>query len=452
MFLRLIADNFTRRPRRKFLTAAALSLGMAVATAALSVSLDVGDRLSEEFRSLGANLVITPEADSLPLEIGGVDFRPANSGAYLPESDLPKIKSVFWHNNITAFAPILETSVTIKETPPPNYDIAALASGKIISNSAMLASIKVQLVGTWVGHSVPLADGSTFETGIGRTNPWWHVQGRWFVESANECVVGTHLAKRLGLKVGDKLTVIEEKERTDVSDTHELGVVGILETGGSEDEAAIVPLSLAQALAKKPGQYRKLYVSALTKPEDEFARRDPRTMKPDELERWSCSPYVSSIAYSIKQVLPGSDVRVIRRVADGEGKILTRVRTLLWLVTFASLLAAALAVGASSAASVIERRTEIGLMKALGAGSGTVGWLLAAEQLLLAFVGGCIGYALGLLLARFLGSKIFGVPPEPSLLVLGVILVLAAGVTLLGSALPLRRAARFDPAPILRGE
>jgi putative ABC transport system permease protein len=195
-----------------------------------------------------------------------------------------------------------------------------------------------------------------------------------------------------------------------------------------------------------------MYVSALTKPEDDFARRDPKSMKPEELERWACTPYVSSIAYSIKQVLPGSDVRVIRRVADGEGKILTRVRTLLWLVTFASLLAAALAVGASSAASVIERRSEIGLMKALGAGSGTVGFLLAAEQLLLAFVGGCAGYALGLLLARFLGTKIFGVPPEPSLLVLGVILVLAATVTLLGSALPLRRAARFDPAPILRGE
>ncbi len=130
-------------------------------------------------------------------------------------------------------------------------------------------------------------------------------------------------------------------------------------------------------------------------------------MKPDEFERWSCSPYVSSIAYSIKQTLPGADVRVIRRVADGEGAILTRVRTLLWLVTFASLLAAALAVGASSAASVIERRTEIGLMKALGAGSGTVGFLLAAEQLLLAFVGGGVGYALGIVLARLGGAKEF---------------------------------------------
>src|ERR1700675_2456070 len=102
MFLRLVADSFRRRPRHKLLTGAALALGMAVATAALSVSLDVGDRLSHEFRSLGANLLVTPQADSLPLEIGGVDYR--------PESDLPKIKSVFWHNNITAFAPTLELS------------------------------------------------------------------------------------------------------------------------------------------------------------------------------------------------------------------------------------------------------------------------------------------------------------------------------------------------------
>ena len=438
MFLRLIADNFTRRPRRKFLTAAALSLGMAVATATLSVSLDVGDRLSEEFRSLGANLVVTPEADSLPLEIGGVDFRPANSGAYLPESDLPKIKSVFWHNNITAFAPQLEfTADTAKWNDGPK---------ELEHRSG------VTLIGTWVAHTLALGDGNLFTTGIDRTNPWWKVDGRWFDENKRECVIGSKAAKRLNVRIGDEISVNLPDPAKMAQPYLGLTVTGILNTGGTEDDAIVTSLQQVQDISRQPGVYRKLYVSALTKPEDDFARRDPRTMKPDELERWSCSPYVSSIAYSIRQVLPGSDVRVIRRVADGEGKILTRVRTLLWLVTFASLLAAALAVGASSAASVIERRLEIGLMKALGAGSGTVGWLLAAEQLLLAFVGGSIGYALGLLLARFLGTKIFGVPPAPSLLVLGVILVLAAAVTLLGSALPLRRAARFNPAPILRGE
>src|SRR2546430_7677719 len=141
MFFRLIADTFTRRPRRKFLTAAALSLGMAVATATLSVSLDVGDRLSEEFRSLGANLVVTPEADSLPLEIGGVDFRPANSGAYLPESDLPKIKSVFWHNNITAFAPKLD----VRGVALPSGDQPWIEN--------------VLLIGVWTNHEISLSDG-----------------------------------------------------------------------------------------------------------------------------------------------------------------------------------------------------------------------------------------------------------------------------------------------------
>ncbi|NKF33955.1 ABC transporter permease, partial [Pseudomonas sp. BGM005] len=81
--------------------------------------------------------------------------------------------------------------------------------------------------------------------------------------------------------------------------------------------------------------------------------------------------------------------------------------------TFSALLAAALAVGASAAASVIERRTEIGLMKALGAGSGLVGVLLASEQLLGAFVGGGVGYCLGIVLARLLGQRVFGFAPEP---------------------------------------
>jgi putative ABC transport system permease protein len=429
MFIRLVADSFSRRPQHKLLTGAALALGMAVATAALSVSLDVGDRLAREFRSLGANLLVTPQADSLPLEIGGVDYRPVNGGAYLPESDLPKLKTIFWRHNIVAFAPMLEIQIRVLPMGRNWFDAS--------------------LMGVWTEHDVALPEGGTFRTGVAETNPWWRIDGRWFTENSRECVVGIEFARRNGIKVGDLISIatgyvtkIPAPEK----------VTGILSSGGPEDNGVIVPLSRAQLLAAKPGQYRKLYVSALTKPEDDFGRRDPATMKPDELERWSCSPYVSSIAYSIKQVLPGADVRVIRRVAEGEGAILTRVRTLLWLVTFASLLAAALAVGASSAASVIERRTEIGLMKALGAGSGTVGFLLVAEQLLLAFVGGAVGYSLGIFLARLVGQRIFGVAPEFSFFVLAVIIGLAAVVTLLGSAIPLRRASRFEPAPILRGE
>jgi putative ABC transport system permease protein len=451
MFLRLVADSFTRRPRRKVLTAAALSLGMAVVTAALSVSLDVGDRLASEFRSLGANLLVTPQADSLPLDIGGVDYRPVNAGAYLPEADLPKIKTVFWHNNIIGFAPILGLSV--RGVSHARDDEKGLPDNRE-------SWPQVSLIGTWANHPVQLADETTWNTGINETNPWWHLlKGRWFSNHGLECVVGKNLARERGafqngrrvfsgIPIGDNFVI----DRGPSSPPLFLKAVGILDSGGPEDDAVIVPITIAQQLADRPGQYRQLYVSALSKPEDDFGRRDPATMKPAEVERWMCTPYISSIAASIKEVLPGTDVRVIRRVAEGEGTVLTRVRALLWMVTFAALLAAALAVGASSAASVIERRTEIGLMKALGAGSGTVGFLLAAEQLLLAFVGGGIGYSLGIILARLVGQRIFGVAPAPSLLVLIAVLALAAGVTLVGSAIPLHRASRYEPAPILRGE
>src|SRR6266699_3872502 len=93
MFFRIVSDSFARKPRRKALTAAALALGMAVATATLEVALDVGDRLARE--------------------IGGVDYRPVDAGAYLPEADLGKLKTIFWRNNVMGFAPFLDIPVEI---------------------------------------------------------------------------------------------------------------------------------------------------------------------------------------------------------------------------------------------------------------------------------------------------------------------------------------------------
>ena len=420
------------------LTLAALALGMAVATAALSVSLDVGDRLAQEFRSLGANLLVAPQADSLPLEIGGVDYRPANSGAYLPEADLGKLKTIFWRFNIMAFAPILEVPIQ--------------GSDSALERDSVPKPVgSFTLIGTWADTKVPIPDGTTYETGIAKTNPWWHVEGNWFDDHSKQCVVGTNFARKFALRIGDQLKVAARPRESMMAGVP-LEIVGILTTGGPEDDAVVAPLPVAQYLAGQPGMYRRLYVSALTKPEDAFARKDPKTMTPAEFDKWYCTPYISAIALQISEELKGTDVRVIRRVAEGEGTILSHVRTLLWLVTFSALLAAALAVGASAAASVIERRTEIGLMKALGAGSGLVGVLLAAEQLLVAFVGGGVGYCVGMVLARLLGQRVFGFAPEPRIFLLLVVLVLAAVITLVGSAYPLRRASKYDPAPILRGE
>jgi putative ABC transport system permease protein len=437
MFLRIVTESFSRTPRRKLLTAAALSVAMDVATATLTVMLEVGDRLASEFRSLGANLLVTPKADSLPLQVGGVDYRPVDEGAYLPEDDLPQLKRIFWRNNIVGFAPFLDVPIS-------------LGTRVTAENKAIEA--RTTLIGTWVRHPVAIGDGEIFKTGIATTNPSWRLtSGHWFDDSAPdtarpEAVIGASLAARTNFRLGDTLLVRSGNQAAEVT------LSGIVSTGGPEDDAVIAPLAFAQKVASRPGKFRRLMVSALTKPEDGFARRDPTSMNAADFDRWYCSAYISSIAYQIGQVLPNVDARPVRRVAETEGKVLTRISALLWLVTIAALVAAGLAVAATAATTVLERQREIGLMKALGASTWLVGAFFLGEQILLAVVGGSVGYAAGIILARRLSLNVFDVASGPHLILLPVAITLAILVAIIGSAVPLGRASQFDPAPILRGE
>src|SRR3979490_459148 len=395
MFLRIVSDSFKRKPRRKALTAAALALGMAVATATLEVSLDVGDRLAHEFRSLGANLLVTPATDTLPLEIGGVDYRPVDAGAYLPERDLGKLKTIFWRNNVIGFAPFLDVPVEIAAASSRDNQAPGPGSRKIVRQTAV-ETVRETLIGTWYSHTVAVPDGNKFVTGVSSTDPWWHVDGRWFSDGAEESLIGAGLAQRTGLRVGDTVTVRSGERALP------LAVTGIISTGGREDNAILAPLQIAQKLAGRPSSYRRLLVSALTKPADSFSERDPTKMTPADYDRWYCSPYISSISHQMRQELAGVEVRPIRQVAEGEGRILSRVGALMWLVTAAALLAAALAVAATARTTGLERKSEIGVMKALGAPRLMVGAFFLGEQWLLALLGGTVGYVSGLGLARLL--------------------------------------------------
>jgi putative ABC transport system permease protein len=440
VFLRLITDSFARQPRRKLLTTVALALGTAIATATLSVALDVGDRLAREFRSLGANLLVTPEADTLPLEIGGVDYRPVDSGIFLSEAQLGKLKTIFWRNNVIGFAPFLDVPVTITSvlSPEVNAYVRSFPSDD---------SLRTTLIGTWYRHSVSVpSGGGIFSTGVASTSPGWQVEGRWFSDDSLEAVVGADLARRAGIRPGQSL----EMRVGDASS--QLVVTGIISTGGQEDDAILAPLAIAQRLSGKPGQYRRLLVSALTKPEDVFSQRDPKSMNPADFDRWYCSPYISSISRQIQEQLPGVSVRPIRQVAEGEGQILSRVQALMWLVTFVALLAAALAVASTAGTTVLERTAEVALMKALGARRRLVGAFFLGEQWLMAIAGGLVGYVAGMGLAHVLGQSIFGVSPSTRLILLPVILGLAAAVATAGSLLPLRKVMQLDPASALRGE
>jgi putative ABC transport system permease protein len=101
---------------------------------------------------------------------------------------------------------------------------------------------------------------------------------------------------------------------------------------------------------------------------------------------------------------------------------------------------------------MFERRTEVGLMKALGAGHLPLSMIFVTESVLLALIGGVAGFSIGALLARQLGKSIFGsqIAVEPVLF--PVVIALAIGVTFGGSAVAIRRAVKYDPVLALRGE
>ena len=394
----------------------AITLGVAVATAMIAVATDVGDKISRELRSYGANLLVTPQEDTLDLQIGGVDLKPPSDGTYLNEADLPKIRGTFWHHNIVGFSPMLPVNVSVN-------------------------SKNLTLVGTYFSKKLTFGK-EDFRTGVRITHPWWKVRGTWPDDESQDVMLGERLASRSGLQPGDQVAISGQSHH----------ISGILSTGGAEDDQIVAPLSVAQKILGKLGAVRRLYVSALTKPEDALARRDPSTMNPELFDRWYCSPYVQSIAYQLQEAIPHSHAEQIRQVAQNEGTVLSRIKGLMLLITLAALLASALAVSAAMATAIFERRNEVGLMKALGAGDFSVAALFFVEATLLALIGGLIGFAGGAVLARLIGRSIFDAQITIDPVLFPVILAIAILVTFAGSALAIRRAVKFDPVYALRGE
>jgi putative ABC transport system permease protein len=420
VFVRLVYESFRRQQRPKLLAGAAIALGVTVATAMLAVATDIGDKINRELRTIGANLVVTPQEDSLDLEIGGVNLKPPTDGAFLSEADLPKIKGIFWHNNITGFAPMLPVNASVSE------------AGK---------AQDVTLVGTYFRKKLSFGT-EEFVTGVPTTYPLWKVSGAWPDDGSRDVLLGERLAARLGKQAGD----------TFVLSGHQVRVSGVLASGSTEDDEILAPLGLAQEILGKPGAVRRVYVSALTKPEDAFARRDPKSLSGAIYDRWYCTPYPQAIALQLTEAISHSNAQQIRQVAQNEGAVLKRIEGLVFLITLAALVAAALAVSAAMATAIFERRAEVGLMKALGAGKLAVASIFFTEAALMALLGGTVGFGVGTVLARQIGRSIFDSQISVSPVLLPVILAIAVLVTFAGSAAAIRRAVNLDPVFALRGE
>ncbi len=426
MFLRLLLESFRRQKRRKSLALLAIALGMSIATAMIAVGTDVADKINQDLRKNGGNLLITPIEDTLDVNLGGVDLKPANEGAFITESDLAKMKGVFWGHNILGYVPFLSA--------PETFTV----DGR---------EIRADLTGTYFSQQQHNGKES-FTTGARTLNGWWKVDGNWpadyaeWPQTAPEVLVGAELAKSAGIKIGDEVRVGGKSLR----------VSGVLQAGAAEEQAIVAPLHIVQQILGEPNKVRRVVVSALTKPEDAFGRRDPNHMNPADRDRWYCSPYANSIAFQIAEVLPNVRVEQIRQVEQTQGKILSRIGGLMMLLTLAALLASGLAVSAAMAATILERRHEVGLMKSLGASNSSVASLFLTEAGLLAIAGGLIGFAAGTVLAHRIGQNVFGSAIGVQPVVLAIVILAAVGVTFLASIGAVRKAMKFDPAVVLRGD
>ena len=400
MYVRLLLESLRRGTRRKLLAVSAVALGTLGATALAEVMLASGDRMAAEMSSYGANLEVLP----------------AEGRETLAVADLGRVRKIFWRNNIVAFAPLFPLRVRLAPE-----------------------GLVTPLVGTWFDREVEPG----WRTGLPRVRPTLRLEGRWPADGQAEVVLGRRLAGRLGLKTGDELTA--SLGRT----TESLRVVGVVASGGEEDEQAFAPIDRVQRLAGRPGRFVRAEVFALTNPEAANTR-DPRQMSPEEYEAWYCTAYPSSVAFQIDEAIPGGRTRVVYGITSATAEVLGRLQGVLLALAAVALIGAAVGVTAAMTATVLERRLEAGLMVALGAPRPHVVLFFLSEAALLGLLGGLAGGAAGLLGGRLLGSGALGivVPWMPQLLPFAALLGLAVAV--LASIAPVLRALERYPAAILK--
>ena len=414
MFWQMIKGALIRQKNKFILIALTVALGVSLAAAMLNVMFDVGDKVNQELKAYGANIVVTPKNSQILQEIFGVD---ENKKIFLNENDLGKIKTIFWTNNIVTFAPFLEENLQI--------------NGENFS-----------AVGTWFNHEMNLPTGENFSTGISEMKSWWQIDENFPAE--NEILIGKKIAQEKNLKIGDNLTVANKN----------LKISGILSSGGDDDEKIFLDLKTLQEILNLPEKISSIEVSAITTPENDLARKaaaNPDLLSAQEKEIWYCTAYVSSIAYQIEEVMKNSSARPVRQIAESEGKILEKTQLLMLLITILSLLSTALGVSNLVSANVMERSRELGLLKAIGATNFGVIFLILSEIFLAGIFGGILGFFASVGISKIIGLTVFGAEIATNFFVIPIVTVLMILVLLIGSLPAIKFLLSLQPAEVLHG-
>jgi len=242
-----------------------------------------------------------------------------------------------------------------------------------------------------------------------------------FENKFNACEIGAKAAVQFDVQPGATLLLRNLGRQSSCK------VYSVIATGGAEDTQIFTPLATAQSLAGLPGRISLIQLSV--------------TGTPDSINR-----FISLLA----QGIPGADVHGIKQFAEAEGRIYNRISGLLSSTVLLVLLLTSLCVMAGMSNVAIERKNDVGLMKAIGGSVRRVVRLFLAEAIILGIAGGMVGSAAGLLVSIWLGKAVFGLAAQPRWIVYPFSVVLTILVSV-ASALPLRRLASIRPASVFRG-
>ena len=380
MFWRIVRRLLTANYNRLLVILLALGAGAAVSSALINLQIDAQRRLTREFRTLGANVVIAPhtttDADA--------------NGTTLDETLLGRIPAEYEAKSIPAAAFL--------------YVIGEVAKGDTVQFE-------------------PAVIAGTAGYGLTELRPGRRLEYSADIErDAMACEVGVKAAEQFKVHAGDSLQLRDESRQASCK------VFAVVATGGAEDTQIFTGLSTAQSLAGLPGRISLIQLSVTGTPES-----------------------INAFIASLGQRLPGTDVHGVKQLAEAEGHIYDRISGLLSATVLLVLILTSLCVMAGMSNVAIERKNDVGLMKAIGGSVDRVVNLFLTEAILLGVAGGVIGSALGLATSMWLGKAVFGVAAQPRWIVYPVSVALTVIVSI-ASAFPLRRLASVRPASVFRGE
>jgi ABC-type lipoprotein release transport system permease subunit len=393
MFWRIVRRLLGANRGRLFVILLALGAGAAVTAALLNLQVDAKRRITTELRVFGANVIIGPRDGS----------QPQGANQTIEESVLRRAEMIDSSQLLASGFLYAVINVAVGHTREPAMNsswapavIAGYSNEKFLS---LLPSRPIEL---------------TEPTGWDMPN----------------CFVGSAVATRLHIHAGDSLTIstVTKYEEPDPTIESQCYVQAIESFGSAEDNQIFINAEVVQRLMQLPGRFSVVEMSVPGTPRQ-----------------------IDAYVLELKQAIPDADVHPLRQFTEGEAKIYNRISGLLTATVVIVLLLTGLCVMAAMTNVAMERKNDVGLMKAIGGATRRVLRLFMMEAALLGLTGGVIGAAAGIFLSVWLGKQVFGVAAQPRLIVYPVSVALTTLVAIL-SAYPLRRLASVRPASVFRGE